>query len=67
MSKFKLWLFGLAKPLILSHVKDLGAFAPRLAAVIVSKTNLTQTQADNLSAALIDVVESELVILINKI
>lgn len=67
MDKLKAMLLGFVKPLILAHVKDLSMLAPALVGVIVGKTNLSQDQANALAAALIDVVETELQVLVNKI
>lgn len=67
MDKIKGLLLGFVKPLVLAHIADLGQLAPLLSGVIVKKTNLPQDQANALAADLVNVVEAELVVLINKI
>lgn len=67
MNKLKAMLLGFVKPLVLAHVQDLGLLAPMLSKVIVDKAHLPQDQADNLAKDLVMVVETELVVLINKI
>ncbi len=67
MDKLKAMLLNFVKPLVLAHVNDLGLLAPLLSKVIVDKAHLPQDQADALSKDLVAVVESELVVLINKI
>lgn len=66
MGKIKALILGFVKPLILAHVADLSQLAPMLSATVVAKTNLTKDQADALSKDLIDVVESEIIVLVNK-
>lgn len=67
MSKLKLMLFNMVKPLVLSHLSDLGMLSPKLSQVIVDKSHLPQDQADALAAALVAAIETELAVLINKI
>lgn len=67
MNKLKLWLLAFVKPLVLAHVQDLGMLAPQLSRVLQNKAFLPQAQSDALAVDLIAVVETELVILINKL
>lgn len=67
MNKLKSMLLTFVKPLVLAHVNDLGMLAPLLAKVIVDKTHAPQDQADALAKDLVQVVENELVVLINKL
>jgi hypothetical protein len=67
MNKLKGLLLTFVKPLVLSHVSDLDMLAPLLSKKMLEKGHMTQEQADALSKDLVDVVQAELVVLINKI
>lgn len=67
MNKIKSLFLGFLKPLVLAHVSDLSALAPVLAGVITSKTNLSPADAQALSIELVNVIETEVTALINKI
>jgi len=67
MNKIKAMLLGFLKPLVLAHVSDLSMLAPMLSKVLVDKASIPQDKADALAKDLVDVVEGEFVVLINKI
>lgn len=67
MNKLKSLLLTFVKPLVLAHVTDLVLLAPLLAKVLVEKSHMSDDQAKALSLELVQVVETELVVLINKI
>lgn len=67
MNKLKSLLLTFVKPLVLAHVKDMDMLEPLLSAKLVEKSHMTKEQADALSKDLVDVVQVELVVLINKI
>lgn len=67
MNKLKSLLLGFVKPLLLAHLGDLNMLAPTLSAKMLEKGHMTKEQADALSLDLVQVVEAELLVLINKI
>ena len=67
MNKIKALLLQFVKPLVLAHIKDLDMLNGPLAKVIVDKTHAPQDQADALAKDLVDVIQTELEVLINKI
>lgn len=67
LEKLKGMLVSFVKPLLLAHLKDLTMLAPMLAKVLVDKSHMSQEQANALALNLVDVIETELAVLINKI
>ncbi len=67
MNKVKSMLLSFVKPLVLKNLEKLDMLEPVLSKVIVDKTHVTQDQANALAKDLVDVLQVELAILINKI
>ena len=67
MNKVKAMLLQFVKPLILKHLEKLDMLEPALSKVIVDKSHVTKEQADALSKELVNVLQIELAVLINKI
>lgn len=67
MDKIKALLVKFVKPLVLKHLEKLDMLEPALSKVIVEKTHVPQEQADALSKELVNVLQVELAVLINKL
>ena len=67
MDKIKAMLLQFVKPVVLKHLEKLDKLEPILAKVIVEKTHVPQAEADALAKSLVDVLQTELAVLINKI
>lgn len=67
MNKIKSMLLQFAKPLLLQHLSKLDMLEAPLAKKMVEKSHMSQEEADALSKALVDVIQTELAVLINKI
>lgn len=67
MNKVKAMLLQFVKPLLLQHLSKLDMLEAPLSKKIVEKSHVSQEEADALSKALVDVVQTELAVLINKI
>jgi hypothetical protein len=67
MNAIKGLLLKFVKPLVLAHIADLGMLAPMLAKVLMDKSHMSQEQATALSMDLVNVIETELTVLINKL
>lgn len=67
MNKLKELLLQFVKPLVLAHLADLDHLEPVLSAKIVEKSHLEKPQADALAKDLVDLLQIELAVLVNKI
>lgn len=67
MNKLKSMLLSFVKPLVLAHISKLDSLSPLLAKKMVEKSHMTQEQADSLAKDLLEVIETEVVVLVNKI
>lgn len=67
MNKLKGLLLTFVKPLILAHLSKLDVLEPILSKKMLEKGHMSQEQADALSKDLVDVLQVELAVLINKI
>lgn len=65
--KLKAMLLQFVKPLVLKHLEKLDMLEAPLSAKIVEKTHVEKPQADALSKELINVLQIELAVLVNKI
>ncbi len=67
MNKLKSMLLPLVKPLVLKHLEQLDMLEPVLSKVIVDRTHVEKDKADALAKDLVDVLQVELAVLVNKL
>lgn len=67
MNKIKSMLLTFVKPLVLAHIADLSLLSPMLSKVIMGKISIPQADADALAGELVNVIETEITTLINKL